>query len=75
MTSDHLDRDGIPLPTGPLEEAAGGEVVDLRRTASRARRPTLPATELAVSSYEEVAARVAAAGVPECDDRSSDRSS
>ena len=62
MTSggDHLDRDGIPLPTGPLEEASGGEVVDLRPTPGRARRPALPATELAISSYGEVAARVAA---------------
>ena len=64
MSSDHLDRDGIPLPTGPLEEAAGGEVVDLRPAAGRARRPALPAAELAISSYGEVAARVAAAGEP-----------
>jgi AAA domain len=65
VTSDHLDRDGIPLPTGPLEEASGGEVVDLRPTSGgRARRPTLPAAELAVSSYGEVVARVAAAGEP-----------
>ena len=64
MSGDHLDRDGIPLPTGPLEEAAGGEVVDLRPTAGRARRPALPAAELAISSYGEVAARVAAAGEP-----------
>jgi hypothetical protein len=64
MTSDHLDRDGIPLPTGPLEEASGGEVVDLRPAAGRARRPVFPAAELAVSSYREVAARVAAAGEP-----------
>jgi hypothetical protein len=62
VSGDHLDRDGIPLPTGPLEEAAGGEVVDLHPTAGRARRPTLPAAELAISSYGEVAARVAAAG-------------
>jgi hypothetical protein len=62
MTSDHLDRDGIPLPTGPLEEPSGGEVVDLRPPAGRARRPALPATELPISSYGEVAARVAAAG-------------
>jgi AAA domain len=64
MTGDHLDRDGIPLPTGPLEEASGGEVVDLRPTAAQARRPPVPATELAVSSFGEVAARVAAAGEP-----------
>jgi hypothetical protein len=64
MSGDRLDHDGIPLPTGPLEEPAGGEVVDLRPPAGRARRPTLPAAELAVSSYGEVAARVAAAGEP-----------
>jgi hypothetical protein len=52
------------MPTGPLEEAAGGEVVDLRPAAGRARRPVLPSTELAVSSFGEVAARVAAAGEP-----------
>jgi AAA domain len=63
VSGDHLDRDGIPLPTGPLEEPAGGEVVDLRPAAGRARRPP-PAVELAVSSYGEVAARVAAAGEP-----------
>ena len=64
MSGDHRDRDGIPLPTGPLEETAGGEVVDLRPTAGRARRPPLPAAELAISSYGEVAARVTAAGEP-----------
>jgi AAA domain len=64
VTGDHLDRDGIPLPAGPLEEPAGGEVVDLRPTASRARRPSAPAAELAISPYGEVAARVAAAGEP-----------
>jgi hypothetical protein len=64
VSGDHLDRDGIPLPTGPLEEASGGEVVDLRPPAGRARRPALPAAELAISSYREVAARVAAAGEP-----------
>jgi hypothetical protein len=64
VSGDHLDRDGIPLPTGPLEEAAGGEVVDLRPATGRARRPVLPAAELAISSYGEVAARVAAAGEP-----------
>ena len=64
MTGDRLDRDGIPLPTDPLEAASGGEVVDLRPTAGRAGRPALPATELAISSYGEVAARVAAAGEP-----------
>jgi hypothetical protein len=64
MTGDHLDRDGIPLPTGPLEEASGGEVVDLRPTAGRTRLPAPPAAELAISSYGEVAARVAAAGEP-----------
>jgi Fe2+ or Zn2+ uptake regulation protein len=37
---------------------------DLRPTASRTRRPALLAAELAVSSYGEVAARVAAAGEP-----------
>jgi hypothetical protein len=64
VSGDHLDCDGIPLPTGPLEETSGGEVVDLRPTAGRARRPPAPAAELAVSSYAEVAARVAAAGEP-----------
>jgi AAA domain len=64
VTGDHLDRDGIPPPDGPLEETSGGEVVDLRPTAGRTRRPVLPAAELAVSSYGEVAARVAAAGEP-----------
>jgi hypothetical protein len=59
-----LDRDGIPLPTGPLEEPASGEVVDLRPATGRARRPALPAAELAVSSYGDVVARVAAAGEP-----------
>jgi hypothetical protein len=63
MTGDHLDRDGIPVPDGPLEPT-GGEVVDLRPGAGRTRRPVLPAAELAVSSYGEVAARVAAAGEP-----------
>jgi hypothetical protein len=64
VSGDYRDRDGIPLPSGPLEEASGGEVVDLRPTAGRARRLALPASELAVSSYGEVAARVAAAGEP-----------
>jgi AAA domain len=64
VSGDRLDRDGIPLPTGPLEEPARGEVVDLRPAAGRGRRPTLPAAELAISSYGEVAARVAAAGEP-----------
>jgi hypothetical protein len=64
VSGDHLDHDGIPLPNGPLEEAPGGEVVDLRPAASRARRLVLPAAELAVSSFAEVAARVAAAGEP-----------
>jgi hypothetical protein len=64
VSGDHLDRDGIPLPTGPLEEASGGEVVDLRPAASRARRPAPPGAELAVSSFGEVAARVQAAGEP-----------
>jgi AAA domain len=63
VTSDHLDRDGIPLPTEPLEPA-GGEVVDLHPVAARARCPTLPAAELAISSFGEVASRVAAAGEP-----------
>src|SRR4029450_1200902 len=56
--------DGIPLPTSPLEEAAGGEVVNLHPTAARARRPTLPAAELTIKPYGEVAARVATAGEP-----------
>jgi AAA domain len=64
VSDDQRDRDGIPLPTGPLEETAGGEVVDLHPTGGRARRPVLPAAELAISSYREVAARVAAAGEP-----------
>jgi AAA domain len=64
MGSDRRDRDGLPLPAGPLEEPAGGEVVNLRPSAGRARHPTLPAAELAVSSFGEVAARVAAAGEP-----------
>jgi hypothetical protein len=63
VSGDQQDRDGIPLPSGPLEEAAGGEVVDLR-PAGRARRPALPPAELAISSYAEVTARVAAAGEP-----------
>jgi AAA domain len=64
VSGDHLDRDGIHLPTGPLEEASGGEVVDLRPPAGRGRRLVLPAAELGISSYGEVAARVAAAGEP-----------
>jgi hypothetical protein len=64
VSGDHLDRDGVPLPAGPLEEASGGEVVDLRPAAGRSRRPPVPAAELAISSYGEVAARVAAAGEP-----------
>ena len=64
MSGDQLDRDGIPLPTGPLEDAAGGEVVDLRPPAGRGRHLILPAAELGISSYAEVAARVAAAGEP-----------
>jgi hypothetical protein len=64
MTSDHHDRDGIPPPSGPLEEPGGGEVVDLRPISGRARRLPAPASELAISSYGEVAARVAAAGEP-----------
>jgi AAA domain len=64
MTSDHHDRDGIPPPDEPLEAAPGGEVVTLRAAAGRVRRPALPAAELAVSSFGEVAARVAAAGEP-----------
>ena len=64
MSGDQRDRDGIPLPTGPLEEPAGGEVVDLHPAASRARRPASPGAELAISPYGEVAARVAAAGEP-----------
>jgi AAA domain-containing protein len=64
MGSDRQDRDGVPLPAGPLEEQAGGEVVSLRPSAGRVRRPVLPAAELAVSSFGEVVARVAAAGEP-----------
>jgi hypothetical protein len=64
VSGDHRDRDGIPLPTGPLEEASGGEVVNLRPAGSRASRPPAPAAELAISSYREVAAWVAAAGEP-----------
>jgi hypothetical protein len=64
MTSDHHDRDGIPQPTGPLEDVGGGEVVDLRPANGRARRPSAPAAELTVSSYREVAVRVGAAGEP-----------
>jgi hypothetical protein len=33
VSGDHLDRDGVPLPNGPLEPA-GGEVVDLRPPAA-----------------------------------------
>jgi AAA domain len=64
MGSDRQDRDGVPLPAGPLEEQAGGEVVSLRPSAGRVGRPVLPAAELAVSWFGEVAARVAAAGEP-----------
>jgi AAA domain len=64
MSSDRQDRDGVPLPAGPLEEQAGAAVVSLRPSAGRVRRPVLPAAELAVSSFGEVAARVAAAGEP-----------
>jgi hypothetical protein len=64
MTSDHLDRDGVPLPDGPLEEAAGGEVVTLRPGGSRTRRLPASAAALTVSSFGEVAARIAAAGEP-----------
>jgi hypothetical protein len=64
MSSDRQDRDGVPLPAGPLEGQAGGEVVSLRPSAGRVRRPVLPAAELAVSSFGEVAALVAAAGEP-----------
>ncbi len=63
MTSDHHDRDGVPLPDGPLEAPAGGEVVTLRPAPGRARRLP-PAAELAICSFGEVAARVAAAGEP-----------
>jgi hypothetical protein len=63
MTSDHLDRDGIPLPDAPLEEPAGGDVVDLRPSSARGRRGPIPA-ELGIASFGEVAARVAAAGEP-----------
>src|SRR5215213_1187546 len=64
MSSDRQDRDGVPLPAGPLEGQAGGEVVSLRPSAGRVRRPPVPAAELAINSYGEVAARVAAAGEP-----------
>jgi AAA domain len=64
VTSDHHDRDGVPLPDGPLEEPTGGEVVTLRPTGGRARRPPQAATELAICSFGEVTARVAAAGEP-----------
>jgi hypothetical protein len=64
VTSDHHDRDGIHPPTEPLEESVGGEVVTLRPTAGRARRPPPPAAELTICSFGEVAARVAAAGEP-----------
>jgi AAA domain-containing protein len=63
VTSDHLDREGILQPNGPLEPTSG-EVVDLRPNAARARRPGPPTAELTVSSFGEVAARVAAAGEP-----------
>jgi hypothetical protein len=64
VTSDRFDPDGVPLPDWPLGEPAGGEVVDLRLGSGRGRRPALPAAELAVSSFGEVVARVAAAGQP-----------
>jgi hypothetical protein len=64
MSGDHLDRDGIPLPDAPLEEPAGGEVVDLRPSSGRARRPGPIPAELGIASFGEVAARVAAAGEP-----------
>jgi AAA domain len=65
VTGDHHDRDGIPLPSGPLEDAAGGgDVVTLQPGPARARPPALPAAELAISTYREVVARVAAAGEP-----------
>jgi hypothetical protein len=65
VSGDHLDHDGIPLPDAPLEAPAGGEVVDLRPGSGRARHPDpAAAAELAVCSFGEVAARVAAAGAP-----------
>jgi len=64
VTTDHLDRGGVPLPDGPLEGPARGEVLTLHPTSGPVRRPVLPAAELAVSSYGEVAAWVAAAGEP-----------
>jgi len=64
VSGDRLDRDGIPLPDAPLEEPAGGEVVDLRPGSGRARRPVPGPAELQVCSFGEVAARVAAAGEP-----------
>jgi AAA domain len=63
MTSDRYDRDGVPLPDGPLEEG-GGEVVSLRPAAAQPRRPAATLSELAISSFGEVATRVAAAGEP-----------
>jgi hypothetical protein len=64
MSTDHLDRDGVPLPDGPLDEPAGGAVVTLRPGTGRTRRSMPPAGELAVCSFGEVAARGAAAGEP-----------
>jgi AAA domain-containing protein len=62
VTSDRHDRDGTLPPDGALDEPAGGEVVTLR--PGRARHPPPAAAELAVWSFGEVAARVAAAGEP-----------
>jgi hypothetical protein len=64
MTSDHLDRDGIPLPTGPLEEASGGAGRRPPPGYWPGPPPNPAAAELSISSYGEVAARVAAAGEP-----------
>jgi hypothetical protein len=47
VTTDHLDRDGIPPPDGPLGQPVG-EVVTLRPTARGFRRPALPAAEPSV---------------------------
>src|SRR4029453_4042001 len=65
----HIHRFLLPSPTtpprpAPVRKPAGGGGVSLRPRPGRVRRPVLPAAELAVSSFGEVAARVAAAGEP-----------
>ena len=53
------------LEAGNLEAKAQATIESgLRGGAAKPRRPALPAADLAVSSYGEVAARVAAAGEP-----------